>query len=265
MRSARLVVLVVALAAGLAAAYLAMQLGNRETPQTSAPPPAAVVTENVPTVDVLVASRDLAAGTVLAVSDFTWLAWPEENLAASSPFIRRTTRPQARNELAGLVVTSTISRSEPILISKIGASGSMSASIPAGMRAVAVRVSGAALTAGGFILPGDRVDVILTEAETGAPRSTTVLTNVQVLAIDQRTEATEGSQTAIAQASATFLVSQSGAEVLKQAEASGTISLTLRSFADAGAGGNENEERTVVSIIGAGARTSVSVPVPQQP
>lgn len=148
--------------------------------------------------------------------------------------------PGAKADYIGAVVREPILAGEPVVARKIvraGDSGYMAAYLEPGMRAMAVRVT-VETAAGGFILPGDRVDVLLTReikdaAAAGPPRfiSATVMRNMKVLAIDQTTRAAEDEQ-AVVGATATLAVSERDAEVLALAKSEGDLSLILRSYAD---------------------------------
>ena len=149
----------------------------------------------------------------------------------------------AKADYIGAVVREPILAGEPIVGRKIvraGDSGYMAAYLEPGMRAMAIRVT-VETAAGGFILPGDRVDVLLTRevklpasttgGETSKYVSATVMRNVKVLAIDQNTRAAENEQ-AVVGATATMEVSGRDAEVLALAKSEGELSLVLRSYAD---------------------------------
>lgn len=149
----------------------------------------------------------------------------------------------AKADYIGAVVREPILAGEPIVGRKIvraGDSGYMAAYLEPGMRAMAIRVT-VETAAGGFILPGDRVDVLLTRevklpagtagGETSKFVSATVMRNVKVLAIDQNTRAAENEQ-AVVGATATMEVSGRDAEVLALAKSEGDLSLVLRSYAD---------------------------------
>ncbi|MEM8811504.1 MAG: Flp pilus assembly protein CpaB, partial [Pseudomonadota bacterium] len=139
---------------------------------------------------------------------------------------------------------------EPIKKSKLVKSdqGFMSAILPQGMRAIAVEVR-AASTAGGFILPNDRVDVILTreapaEVLTGDTFiSETILENIRVLAIDQTLDEEEDEKVVVAQETATLELSQVQAEIVVQAQQTGSISLALRSIKDSDPNKTADTER----------------------
>ncbi|MDP2765156.1 MAG: Flp pilus assembly protein CpaB, partial [Brevundimonas sp.] len=128
-------------------------------------------------------------------------------------------------------------------IVRAGDSGYMAAYLEPGMRAMAIRVT-VETAAGGFILPGDRVDVLLTRETTlgnmGAQEgdrskfaSSTVMQNIKVLAIDQSTRAGDDEQ-AVVGATATLEVAPRDAEALSLAKSEGELSLVLRSYADTG-------------------------------
>lgn len=149
----------------------------------------------------------------------------------------------AKADYIGAVVREPILAGEPIVGRKIvraGDSGYMAAYLEPGMRAMAIRVT-VETAAGGFILPGDRADVLLTRevktpggsagSETTKFVAATVMQNVKVLAIDQNTRAAENEQ-AVVGATATLEVSGRDAEVLALAKSEGELSLVLRSYAD---------------------------------
>ena len=149
----------------------------------------------------------------------------------------------AKADYVGSVVREPILAGEPIVPRKIvraGDSGYLAAYLEPGMRAMAIRVS-VETAAGGFILPGDRVDVLLTRQTTlsniaGATQeskfaSSTVMRNVKVLAIDQTTRAAEDEQ-AVVGATATLELGPQDAEALALAKSEGDLSLVLRSYAD---------------------------------
>jgi pilus assembly protein CpaB len=143
-------------------------------------------------------------------------------------------------QFLGAVVREPFLKGEPIVARKVvraGDSGYLAVVLPAGMRAMAVPVK-VETAAGGFILPGDRVDVILSrqiQPENGGRNNmfvtNTVLRNIKVLAVDQVAQA-DKDETTVVGATATLEVTPTDAEVLALAKATGDISLTLRSYAD---------------------------------
>src|SRR3954469_11728250 len=233
MKTARVVVLVIAISAGGVAAYLA----SGSEPKAPAPEPVA----QLPTVDVLVAKSDIALGQSVGPDDVQWQTWP--SATASSNFIRRPDRPDATAQIAGSVARSPFIAGEPIREPKLvraNGAGFMAAVLPAGMRAVSTEIS-PETGAGGFILPNDRVDVILSKRERGADRgglevvnSEIILSNIRVLAIDQAPREKDGQNTVVGK-TATLELKPEQAELLARARQSGTISLALRALVDANA------------------------------
>src|SRR5580658_5729908 len=168
MKAARLVVLGVAVAAGGIAAYLAA--GSKPPP----PPPAAAPVVQLETTDVLVAKSDLGRGQVIETSDIGWQTWPAA--AANSNYIKKSDRPNAITEFTGAVVRVALVAGDPIRDPNVvmaKTSGFLAAVLPKGMRAVAIEISPEA-GAGGFILPDDHVDVMLTRRDKAAEKATGV-------------------------------------------------------------------------------------------
>jgi pilus assembly protein CpaB len=193
MKAARLVVLGVAVAAGGIAAFLAA--GSKAPP----PPPVTPVVQ-LPTVDVLVAKTDLNRGQVIENQDIAWQNWPAD--AANPNFIKKAERPNAINDFVGAIVRVGLVAGDPIRdpnVVNAKNSGFLAAMLPKGMRAAAVDIS-PELGAGGFILPDDRVDVVLTRHDKAAEKvsgaekivSDTILSNVLVLAVDQSVDEKAG-------------------------------------------------------------------------
>src|SRR5882762_9135115 len=234
MNTARIVVLAVALGAGGIAAYLASGSDNK-------PAPAAPVAQ-LPTVDVLVARSDIALGQTLKPDDLQWQTWPAAT--ASSTFIRRGEHPDATNQMAGSIARAPFISGEPIREQKLvkaDGSGFMAAILPTGMRAVSTEIS-PETGAGGFILPNDRVDVILTKREKNPDTtnaqdivvSMIILTNIRVLAIDQAPKEKDGQNTVVGK-TVTLELKPEQTVTLGAARQAGTLSLALRSIADANA------------------------------
>lgn len=228
MNATRLVILI---AAGLAAILAAFFVRNAMQPRVIE----RTVTEapvQAPSVRVLAARRDLAMGQRVSPGDLYWQPWPEE--AISPAYIRESADGEAINRLAGSVVRAVIAQGEPITERRLvapGASGFMAAVITPGMRAIAVPTSARA-GAGGFILPNDRVDLIVTsQGEGNAFFAQTLLENVRVLAIDQ--SISEDGSDAVVGSTATLEVTPQQARIAAQAIAGGTLTLSLRSLADA--------------------------------
>ena len=232
MKPARIAVLVVALAAGAVAALLA---GRSD-------PPAVVEAPKADTIDVLTAKIDIPIGHLVTAQDLQWQPWPPAS--ANGVFIRRSDRADAIEQLSGSIVRSSMAAGEPIRDAKLvkgNGSGFLAAVLPSGMRGISTEVS-PETGAGGFILPNDRVDVLLTRHDRAAEKRTgtdtivteTILTNVRVLAIDQAVEEKNGQRVVIGK-TATLELAPRQAETLARARQVGSISLTLRSLADANA------------------------------
>jgi pilus assembly protein CpaB len=231
MKTARLVVLGIAVVAGGGAALLA---GRSDAPPP-APPPAAAID----TVEILVAKKDINIGQSVQAADMGWVAWPAE--AASPLFVRRTEHGDAIEQLAGAIARAPVATDEPLRESKLikaRGSGYLAAILPAGMRAVSTEIS-PETGAGGFILPNDRVDVILSRRDKEAERLTgvetmvgeTLLSDVQVLAIDQAVEEKNGQRVVVGK-TATLELTQRQAETLAMGRLMGSLSLALRSLVD---------------------------------
>ncbi|MFT4120995.1 Flp pilus assembly protein CpaB [Bradyrhizobium sp.] len=243
MNTARIVVLVIALGAGGVAAYLASGYDNK-------PAPAAPVAEKLPTVEVLVAKADIGLGQYVKPEDLQWQAWPAAT--ASGAFIRRDNRPQAQTEIVGSIARVPMMQGEPIREQKLvkaEGSGFMAAILPSGMRAVSTEIS-AETGAGGFILPNDRVDIVLTR-RTKAPdgvagsdsvTSELVLSNIRVLAIDQLPKEKDG-QNSVLGKTVTLELKPEQVETLSRARQSGQLSLALRSLVDANAIEKTDDEK----------------------
>ena len=259
MNRARLVVLAIAIVAGGIAAYLA-------SGSDSAPPAAPVA---LPTVDVLVAKSDIGLGQTVTPEDVQWQTWPAA--AVSNSFIRRTERPDAAKEVTGSIARYPFIAGEPIRepkLIKANGSGFMAAILPAGMRAVSTEIS-PETGAGGFILPNDRVDVLLTRREKNlnpaAPDivvSEAILTNVRVLAIDQAPKEKDG-QNSVVGKTATLELKPEQALALAQARQAGTLSLALRSIADVNqveiASDDRGRQRASINVVRYGVTNATTV------
>lgn len=193
------------------------------------------VSAPAPTARVVVAAKELPVGTILTAEHVSWQPWPESGL--NEAYFQGNKN--KIKELEGKVVRSPVNRGEPVTVSAVvaqGERGFLAAVLSAGMRAVTVKLSPVA-SVGGFVFPGDRVDVILThtieisrsEKYTAAE---TVFQNVRVLAVDQRSAA-QGEKIQIAK-TATIEVTPKMAEKVAMLEKLGTLSLSLRSLMNDG-------------------------------
>ena len=288
MNTARMAILGVASLAGICCVGVLMHGLAGAKP----PPPVVVVpvAPPAPTVRVLVAKRDLAVGQTIAATDMGWQSWPADGLnpayvtdgaaaktvsATQGQFGKAagalsTAASDAVNNPAegkgalflGAIVRQQITANEPLIAAKVvraGASGVMAVTLDSGLRAVALPLT-AENAAGGFILPGDHVDVLLTRQVDSSAAATaattthgfvtsTVMRNVRVLAIDQNMAA-QKTASAVG-ATATVEATPKQAEYLVLAKASGTLTLALRSYADAAGGaevGAVNHDTTGATI-----------------
>jgi pilus assembly protein CpaB len=244
MNPARIVVLIIALGAGGVAAYLASGSDNKQPLPTT---PAA----QLQTVDVLVAKSDIGLGQTVAAEDLQWQTWPAAT--ASNSFIQRNGRPEATREIAGSIARAPFIAGEPIrepkLVKAFG-SGFMAAILPTGMRAISTEIS-PETAAGGFILPNDRVDVILSKREKNPDRngsgdiinSEIILSNVRVLAIDQAPKEKDGQNTVVGK-TVTLELKPEQAETLARARQSGTLALALRSITDVNMVENKSDDQS---------------------
>jgi pilus assembly protein CpaB len=229
----RIVILAAAVTLGGVTAWLAVQQAG--TPSVaSAPAPS----EAIETSEVLVAAVPLERGHALDADKLRWQTWPRNSVAEG--FITRAARAEAVADLAGTRMRSGVLPGEPIRPEKLALAegGLLSALLRPGKRAVAVRVS-AENTAGGFVLPNDHVDVIHTRSVSNAQgqgagsRSTTLLRNVRVLAIDQIVEEQDGKVATVGK-TATLELDPVEVEKISAAGAVGSLSLALRPVADSG-------------------------------
>lgn len=234
MNVTRILVLVGAIVAAGFAAILARGLVGSQDKAAAAPP--------VELTEVLVASRAIEVGTKLGAADVKWMGWPK---AAIDPaFMTKEAQPKAIEDAAeGAIARSPLSPGQPLTgqnIIKGDGGGFMAAVLTPGKRAVSVKLS-AERGAGGFILPNDRVDVILTR-KTGQDASgsanyqaATVLSDIRVLAVDQTADE-EGDSKAIVGKTATLELTEREAETVALSEAMGDLSLALRSLSKPEAG-----------------------------
>jgi pilus assembly protein CpaB len=259
MKAARIVVLTVAVAAGGVAAILA----GRSNP----PPPKPTEPQaKIDTVDILVAKADIGLGQTVSPQDMQWQVWPAS--ASTGNFIRKTDRPNAIETLSGSIARAPFVGGEPIREAKLvhaKGSGFMAAILPSGMRAVSTEIS-PETGAGGFILPNDRVDVILSRRDrdankTGGSAAEIILSNIRILAIDQAVEEKNGQKVVIGK-TATLELAPAQAESLALARTLGTISLALRSITDASApstnDGQSGARRNTVNVIRFGVSSTTT-------
>ncbi len=235
MSKMRVVMFVLAIGSAIVAALLAKGVIGRK--------PDIQVTEvvAVKTSDVLVVAKDVLMGEKFANGTLAWKSWPTDNVVPT--MITKDTKPEAIKEYTDARARIAIYQGETVMDRKVllpGKGGFMSSIIPKGMRAISVSIS-ARSSAGGFILPDDRVDVILTRkagqggnANSKAVSSETVISNVRVLAVNQVYQPKGEADTVTVDKgeNATIEVTLHQAEVIEMVESSGELSLALRSIAE---------------------------------
>ena len=235
--SKALVVLVLAMLAGLVAVVLAARwMTARATPGSQ----------------IAVAVRELDLGTVLDTASVTTITWSGPALPEGA-----FADPQA---LHGRVLRTTLARGEPILESRLaplGSRGGLSAAIAAGKRAITVRVNEVVGVAG-FALPGSLVDVMVhttvddTRRGQGAPVSKIVLERILVLAVAQEASRDETRPKVVN--AVTLEVTPEQAELLDVARSVGSLSLVLRNQvdrADVGTAGMGKADLFASAVAGA--------------
>lgn len=289
-----LIVLVAAISAiGLAVVLQKAMGGKSDAAPTARAAPAEA--PGKPMTQVLVAKRDLPIGTRLVAADVAWQAWPAD--AINGAFITNGAAPakpdgkveEAKATLAntadqmiggdpakvveGAIVRDPILTGEPITNRKIvrgGEGGYLSVVLVPGKRAMSVPVT-SDTAVGGFILPGDRVDVLMTrDVQNNSPEggstktviAETVLQNIRVLALDQSTAADKDAKSIVA-ATATLEVGPTEAEALTRAKAGGPVTLALRAYTDLGGPSGMTrpaaQDDSTVRINRGGQTTSVAV------
>ncbi|MDG2530980.1 Flp pilus assembly protein CpaB [Caulobacter endophyticus] len=291
-----IIVLVAAVSAiGLAVLMQKAMGGKSAKSEAVAVAPSAPSLDAKPMTLVLVARRDLAIGTRLTKDDVEWKAWPAD--AVSPVYLTNGAAPvepsngaakavktvgEATGVLGGAppeasvegaIVRDPLLAGEPIVARKIvrgGEGGYLSVVLSPGARAMAVPVT-SETAAGGFILPGDRVDVLMSRDEPGSDANgasggkrviaETVLQNIRVLALDQATAAEKDAKTIVA-ATATLEVRPAEAEALTRAKASGPVTLALRAYTDLGGPSGvaaPTQDSTVIRINRGGQTSSIAV------
>lgn len=235
----KIILLVGALIVAAITAFMARSLMTGSAAPGAGAAPIAGQPAPIDGVEVLVATRALPVGTILGPDSIKFVAWPKD-LVEGAYFQKEGTD---LAKLQGTVVRFAIPAGQPLTqgaIVKPGDRGFLAAALAPGMRAVTVPVSAQAAVAG-FIFPGDRVDLILTQAVPGGgdgpplKASETVLRNLRVLATDQRTDKQQDEQgkTVVATYSTvTVEATPRIAEKVAVAQTLGTLSLSLRSIAD---------------------------------
>ena len=274
MENRKIIILGVMLLMGGGVFYAMQNLG---TPAPAAPVAPRVEIQKVEYVPVLAIDVNLSTGQRITEAMLTSIQWPAEALSTS--LINLDDQPDAKAEFVNSLARQPLAQGEALTYAKIiksGDGGVMSALLKPGMRAVTTRIS-VDTAAGGFIQPGDKVDVILRENfqndRDNSDRDSfyvaqTLFENVKVLAIDQTFTTSPESGAAIPGSTATFELSQADSELLQEAEGYGDIYLTLRGVNGSGYKGRSaavvaREEAapapSTLTIYRAGAPTPVAL------
>ncbi|MBV9572003.1 MAG: Flp pilus assembly protein CpaB [Alphaproteobacteria bacterium] len=248
-RSRIIILALAALAAGAAALLARGFLGGGTEPGKAGP------VANLSTVGVLVAASAIEPGRAITPEMVRWQDWPKATV--DSTFITQESGSSPDQVVKGTVARAPILSGEPLTNTKIvhsEAAGFMAATVSQGMRAVSIPIT-VESGAGGFILPNDRVDLIVSTLVSDSPRTfaaRTLLHDVRVLAVDQ-TVTQDKDQKAVLAKTATLELTPSQAEIVGGAAASGPVSLALRPLGDNGekalAKNTHGNDSQVVSII----------------
>jgi pilus assembly protein CpaB len=215
-----MIVLLLALMSGGLAGFSALQyLRQRPQPLIAASAPRGT--------DVVVAARDLPLGAVLAPEDVIAVRWPVDAVPAGYA--------QTPDQVLGRGLLTPVRMNEPLLDVKLGEKGlggGLPIIIPEGMRGLAVRVD-EEIAVAGFVVPGTRVDVLLTitPPNDNQPLTTTILQNVQALTTGQTIQREEDGKAMLA-AVITLLLTPEQAERVTLAQSQGRIKLSLRNLLD---------------------------------
>jgi pilus assembly protein CpaB len=253
MKTAQMAVLGLAIVAAGGAGVIAMNMTAPQQVQVDSPAAPKMEMEQV-----LVASSDIVMGGEIT-SQVSWADWPSG--AITEGFIKKSAEPTALEDIVGSVVRSPILTGEPIRRAKLVGAGQsfMSSILPSGKRAVATQIA-ADTSAGGFILPNDFVDMIMTRriaATQDSPErftTETVLKNIRVLAIDQTIQEDEEGRRVKVGETATLELTSEQAELLTVVQQmADRLTLVLRSMADA----SEVIDQTKTSSLTGGEKGSV--------
>jgi pilus assembly protein CpaB len=289
MNPARIIIILVA---GVAAICLALIVSNIAAKPASAPTPVvAAQAPSQPMTRVLVAKTDLAVGQTLSPDNMVWQPWPAAtvNVAYLTDGVVATAAPTPTagalhkasttvsdlatgggpkmQALVGAIVREPIFAGEPITARKIVRSGDssyMAVRLPEGMRAVSLPVT-IESGAGGFIEPGDRIDILSNHQGAGGAGTQgmvteLVLSNVLVLAVDQHTDTPKAGQ-AQPGSTLTLEVPADAVPTVARARTGGTLTMALRSYADIAGhpNGPATDQRSVRVFKGGGSAQVVTV------
>ena len=237
MDSRKVLLLAGALIIAVVTAFMArsLMMGSAAPEATAAPVPV-----KIDGPEVLVATRALPVGTILDATALKFQPWPKE-LVENAYYIKGDKTDL--QSLVGTVVRNPVTAGQPLTqgsLVKPGDRGFLAAALGPGMRAVTFPVSGASSVAG-FVFPGDRIDLVLTQEVKGGGEgdalkvSETIMRNVRVLATDQRTDNTEGEDGKTVVTTFNTVTVEATPRIAEQvavAQTIGSLSISLRSIAD---------------------------------
>jgi pilus assembly protein CpaB len=290
MTPARIAIVLVALVASVVLALFVHSLFSRPKPL---PAPVMAAAPAPPMTRVLVAKTDLGVGDRLSADNMSWQSWPAATLnaayitdgesavvptgVAETALHRATTAVSditsgggpKMQAMIGSIVREPIYTGQPItakMIIRSGDSSYMAVRLPTGMRAIALPIN-VESGAGGFIQPGDRIDVLSTHPDNGKTNggggmvTETVLTNALVLAIDQHTDQPKSGAVVVG-ATVTLEVPEASATAVARARTQGGLTLALRSYADMAGHttGNTADSHSIRIFKGGTSAETVSAP-----
>jgi pilus assembly protein CpaB len=228
-RSLILALVAVLIAAGAAFGVKSLMSGNQTPTAVAAPAP------KEPEKQVLVATKPLPTGHIITTENLRWVAWPEDGVDPQF-HVKGVVSEQT---LLGKVIKVSVAQGAPLLLNQVvgpGERGFLAAVLGKDMRAVTVAVTNTS-GVGGFVFPGDRVDLVLThEVPNGVNLplrgAETILTNVRVLAVNEKTDDTGQVGAIVAVQSVTLEVPPPFVEEIAVMQRLGAISLSLRPITD---------------------------------
>lgn len=251
MPASRTLIIAVALAAAGGAGMVAKNIA------TPAAAPVVVEAEKqpeVPLTEVMVMTGDVAMGQPLG-DNIAWENWPQAGV--SEGFMTKETDPEALDKFRNSLARVSLYKGEPLRKSKLVGEGLsfMSSILPKGTRAVATQIA-ADTSAGGFILPNDYVDVIMTRKQPNAGGNgdryvtETILKNIKVLAIDQAIQEDEDGRRVKVGDTATLELTPQQAEIITVAQQmADRLTLALRSITDTQETGMEDADYLVGGTV----------------
>ncbi len=233
MKRAQLIVAGLAIVAGVGA----FMLSGSKAPKTIVIEKT-VEAQGPPVEEILVVTKNVPIGATLTPQNMAWRLWPKDSVAKF--YVTKAANPKGIDDYSNSVARTTFSAGDPVnsaRVAKGDRGGVMAALLPQGMRAIALSIS-PETSAGGFILPNDRVDVLLTRKERATTNSgrdnvisEIIMSNIRVMAIDQTIQEKDGEKVVVGR-TATLELSPRQTESLAMAKQLGELSLVLRSLAD---------------------------------